>query len=268
MPPPVVLRATLPSQNGRISELSIPLYSPSLEPLWEEHQDGGKVDIAIYSLPYALEKDFMFFDIHSATKDEKIAEEVAKDVFILGYPFSRDELKASFGDEAPYFLPVWKRGSIASEPGARLDHRVLLIDSMSRPGMSGAPIVITEDARVLRAQNGADSELLRRLKAGDHTALKELDVDALSDEMVKRFRFLGVYSGVLGQARLAEVALGICWHVDVLRELVENSHQGKMPFHAPIANPHLDAFLAQFATPELTIKDPDGNVVKRTQLRK
>ena len=55
------------------------------------------------------------------------------DCFVLGYPKNID---------AGLDLPLWKRASIASEPS--IDHGGLprlLIDTATRKGMSGAPIV-------------------------------------------------------------------------------------------------------------------------------
>ena len=58
--------------------------------------------------------------------------EIGMEVFILGYPF---EIK-------PPAYPVWKRGSIASEPQlALLTTDYMLVDTASRPGMSGAPVI-------------------------------------------------------------------------------------------------------------------------------
>jgi len=205
--PPHFLKVSVVGKHGFLSELSLPLYGPSMEPMWEEHSDGSKVDIAIYPLPLALEKYFQFVDIQSAEDSTQIAETVGKDVFILGYPFSSDEMKAVFGEDAACYFPIWKHGTIATEPAVRLSRRVLLIDSLSRPGMSGAPIVIAQDAHFLRAQSEANSKVMERILAGDHRAILELDQEALADEMVKQFQFLGVYSGVIGSTRLAEVAL-------------------------------------------------------------
>lgn len=268
-PTPHYLKATVISKRGSVTELSLPLYGPSVTPRWEEHPLGGDVDIAIYPLPYALEKHFEFIDIHSAEDGDSIDEKVARDVFILGYPFSRDEMREVFGEGAPYYMPVWKHGSIATEPALRLGRRVLLIDSLSRAGMSGAPIVIAQDDKLLGAGNGANSAVFRQMLAGESNALdavRQIDTEALTEKTVKRFRFLGVYSGTIGSTRLAEVALGKCWHAETLRDLVANSKRGAMPHHAPITNEHYDAFLAQFADGELTIKDVDGEVIERTRI--
>ncbi|MEJ7935979.1 hypothetical protein WG907_17240 [Sphingobium sp. AN558] len=54
-------------------------------------------------------------------------------VFILGFPFGR----LGVG------MPVWKQGALASEPflAPLLDHRLLIVDTASRPGMSGSPVI-------------------------------------------------------------------------------------------------------------------------------
>ena len=57
---------------------------------------------------------------------------IGMEVFILGYPFKI----------APPAFPIWKRGSIASEPElVRMTGGYLYVDTASRPGMSGAPVI-------------------------------------------------------------------------------------------------------------------------------
>lgn len=270
LPTPQFIKATVIGKNRFVTELTLPLYGRSMQPQWDEHPAGSVVDLAIYPLPLALEKHFEFIDIHSAEDDANIAETIAKDVFILGYPFSRQEMTIAFGEDAPYYLPVWKRGSIATEPAVRLGRRVLLIDSLSRAGMSGAPVVIAQDDKLLGAGSHANSDLLAQMlsRQGDFLAnLSQIDTSALTEQTTKRFRFLGIYSGTIGSTRLAEVALGKCWHVDTLLELVTNPRGGEMPFHAPLSSDHYDAFLAQIPGGQLTIKDGDGKVIKRTSIR-
>lgn len=270
LPTPQFVKATVIGKNRFVTELTLPLYGPSMEPQWDEHPARSDVDLVIYPLPLALENHFEFIDIHSAEDEANIAETIAKDVFILGYPFSRQEMKSVFGEDAPYYLPVWKRGSVATEPAVRLGRRVLLIDSLSRAGMSGAPVLIAQDDKLLGAGSHANSELFARMLSGQGSILDNLsrvDTSALTEQTTKRFRFLGIYSGTIGSTRLAEVALGKCWHVDTLRELVANARSGEMPFHAPSPNDHYDAFLAQIPGGQLTIKNAEGEVINRTSIR-
>ncbi|CAI8821923.1 Serine protease [Pseudomonas sp. IT-P100] len=267
--PPHLLKVTVVSNSGGLIELTLPLYNAAMEPLWEEHPAGGDVDIVIYRLPITLENHFEFVDIHSAEDDTHINEAVAKDVFILGYPFSREDMIETFGDDAPYFLPVWKRGSIATEPALRLGGRVLLIDSLSRAGMSGAPVLIAQDEKRIGAGNNANNDLFKQMLGGNIGALDAfagLDTQALTNETEKCFKFLGVYSGTIGSTRLAEVALGKCWHVETLRELTASARNGEMPFHAPIPNAHYEAFFSQFVAGELIRKNVDGEVIDRVSI--
>jgi hypothetical protein len=264
---PHYLKATVRSNDAWLTELSLPLYSAAMEPLWHEHRAGHEVDVIVYALPLTMKKYFDLVDFVDAVDHKKIEASIAKDVFILGYPFSKKEMRDSFGDAAAYYLPVWKRGSIASEPALRFRNRVILIDALSRPGMSGAPIVVAEDEKVVSALSRGNEGVLRRLQNGDHSAILELDTNALSEGTKKRFNFLGVYSGVIGSTKLQEVALGKCWHADVLVELVQDHVSGRMPYHAPV-NPHgfYEKFIAEVRGGIMVRKDPKGNVIDRATL--
>lgn len=270
VPPPCYLKATVYSKSRMVTELSLPLYSASMEPRWKEHSSGRNVDVIFYQLPLALDTYFDFVDIHSAEDDATITENVAKDVFILGYPFSRDEMREAFGEEAPYYLPIWKRGSIATEPTLRLGKHVLLIDSLSRAGMSGAPVVIAQDDKLMNVGSQENYEAFNKILTGETGALEalaQLDTKTMTEVTVKRFRLLGVYSGTIGSTRLPEIALGKCWHVEVLRALISTPRHGIMPFHAPVKNDHYDTFLAERPDGSITFRNADGEVVEQVQMR-
>ena len=58
---------------------------------------------------------------------------VADEVFILGFPYK-------IGNASQ--IPIWKRGSVASEPELDCDNLPkLFVDTASRPGMSGSPVI-------------------------------------------------------------------------------------------------------------------------------
>ncbi|MEF3082735.1 trypsin-like peptidase domain-containing protein [Luteimonas sp. SMYT11W] len=264
-PPPHFLKIFVPTVSGGLSSLSLPLYDAEMAPRWEEHPDREAVDMAIFPLPLSLEQHFHFFDVPTAAGAHEIEEAVAKDVFVLGYPFSQDELRKSFGDGAPFFLPVWKRGSIATEPATRFNDRVILIDALSRPGMSGAPVLVAQDEPVLQSTSARNAEVFDAINRGGGNALEvlsRLDTASLRSSTVKRFSLLGVYSGVIGNTRLEQIALGKCWHVDTLRELTANSCPGAMPFHAPVANRFYDALLSEVSGGRLVVKNLEGEVVR------
>lgn len=108
----------------------IPIKSPGGKPLWLVHpQRGNQVDVI--ALPVDPPTQAEMYPINQMPS-EKLLLQVGMDVFILGYPFGI----------GPGGLPIWKRGSIASEPEILDSARpVILVDSASRPGMSGSPVI-------------------------------------------------------------------------------------------------------------------------------
>jgi hypothetical protein len=106
---------------------------------------------------------------------------------------------------------------------------------------------------------------LARLAAGDSNALHELDPSALTSAKKRKLKFLGVYSGTFGSTKLAETALGKCWHIDTLREAIEHPRRGQMPTHAPFENEHY-ADLLRNLEGKLIRKDADGSVKEELSL--
>ena len=154
---------------------------------WEHPSLGSKVDVGVVELLGELRGK----QTHSAelAGGEKLPVKVGQDVFVLGYPMGL--LKQGL-------LPVWKRGSIASEPELDVDDkRVMLIDTGTREGMSGSPVVAVSRLSAFRKD-----------ETGTATA---------SD----RARLLGVYSGRYGAENYSEVQLGICWKASLIDEIID-----------------------------------------------
>ncbi|WP_243840259.1 S1 family peptidase [Xanthomonas cannabis] len=268
-PSPHYLKANV-LKGTMLSELTIPLYGSKMALLWREHPAGRAVDLAIIQLPEGLASYFNFHDIYSVEDTTEISEMVGRDVFVVGFPFSRAELQEGFGANVPHFLPVWKRGTIATEPKVRLGDRVILIDTLSRPGMSGAPVFMAHDSQEYLPKSKKAADAMRRINESGPAEiddalqlLADADLENAKKVLVKRFKFLGIYSGTIGSTKLAEVALGKCWHADVVREAIEQARDGIMEFHAPSENEHYTKFLNRGQASILEIRDKDGNVVSR-----
>lgn len=245
---PHYFKLNLYSKNDDgILEYSLPLYGPDMMPLWKEHRVGSGVDLVIYRIPAQLENSckFMCVDIMPPNSDYSIKENVAKDVFVLGYPFSRAELHEAFGADAPDYIPLWKRGSIASEPDVLFGGRVLLIDSLSRAGMSGSPVFVAQDDKYMMSKNPHNLAVFKKFSEGElitDELLNNFNFEDTTSELIKNFQFLGVYSGTIGSTKLAEVALGKCWHANVLREIFSDPQKVVMVNHAPIFNEYYNKY--------------------------
>jgi hypothetical protein len=146
-----------------------------------------RVDVAILPIPSGAERPSITLYPLNILANSRLRIEIGMEVFILGYPF---EIRR------PAY-PVWKRGSIASEPDlARLTENYILVDTASRPGMSGSPVV--------------------RRSWTNH--MVEPGVVAVSEQPMDRF--IGVYSGRLPTDQPHEAQIGLVWDGSFIDEII------------------------------------------------
>jgi len=196
--------------DGRIKrdfrQVVLDLFDSDGEPKWLEHPTfGNRVDVVAMKLAklgsatlsnHPLNTYANFVDYDLAVGDE---------AFVLGYPLGLDG--------GPH-LPIWKRASIATEPHNDLEGMPkILIDTATRQGMSGAPVIAVR--RGLIAPRGAKG-------------IGESIFGAAET-------FLGVYSGRLGADALG-AQLGIVWKASAVDQIVRNGSRGKTPFGKDTTN--------------------------------
>ncbi len=124
---------------------------------------------------------------------DQIKATVADDVFVLGYPRGLD---------SGLYFPLWKKGSIASEPD--LDYKGLpriVIDCATREGMSGAPVIVR--------RFGLDG-------------LQEIKADSIIGTIED---FFGIYSGRIDVTDELSAHLGIVWKKSVIEEIIKGNQK-------------------------------------------
>lgn len=166
--------------------------------LWFQHPvHGQQVDVA--AIPLEIDPDVMTVDDVPETADMKI--EVGQDVFILGYPLEPLLTQA---------LPIWKRGTIASEPAYNFNGlNQFLVDTATREGMSGGLVVA-------RSSGGYSRENGPSILAGGSF-----------------FRRIGIYSGRLGANDDGLVQLGVVWRPVLIAETCAGGKAGDFQLAAP-----------------------------------
>lgn len=172
--------------------INIPIRDENDEPLWLVHAAQKIRPVDIVAIPLnadALKGKVTLFPVNELAPG-RIAIMIGMDVFILGYPF---------GSGPPSF-PVWKRGSIASEPDlVRMTTGYYLIDTASRPGMSGSPVILRSwKAHVMESSN--------------FTAMTDGTID----------RVIGIYSGRKDDAP-GEAQIGMVWHADYIDDIIDGN---------------------------------------------
>jgi hypothetical protein len=161
-------------------------------------QDSGKVNwlvhpthkrgIDLVAIPLLGEpvSSIHFYSINKMGSEDLLVG-IGMDVFVLGYPFG-------FGKTG---LPVWKRGSIASEPDL-VPHveKYLLVDTASRPGMSGSPVILRSH--------------------GTHVSR-----GGVSLTLGAANKFIGVYSGRLHTQDPLDAQIGMVWSATYIDEIID-----------------------------------------------
>jgi len=170
-----------------------------IKPVWYEHpQHRHNVDVVAIPIN-GIEKTRIRPANDPILTLHKIRLRPSLDVFILGFP------KGMSGGAN---FPVWKRGSIASEPDIDIDGLPkVFIDTATREGMSGSPVYAQE-------------------------------VGFWSPEGVTEFgesiigkgrRFFGIYSGRIGDDTFL-AQLGIVWKPTAIEEIIQGAMYGTSSF--------------------------------------
>lgn len=182
--------------KGRVGHYmlaDINLIDSEGNPIWLQHRMGQKVDVAalrILSLPENCE----VFDIRQPDENYNMGAFVGMDIFILGFP-------KNIALQTP--IPIWKRGSIASEPDLSVNNLpLILLDTATREGMSGAPVFLRSYGTALTLKGVA------MMGAGVYT------------------RFLGIYSGRYGAEDLLAAQLGRLWKASAIDEVLAEGRLG------------------------------------------
>ena len=178
---------------GEAIWLEIELLGSDSRSKWFEHPIFQReVDVVTLEIRLPPEAEDLPINDIPMTKDYKV--EVGQEVFILGYPFGLE-----WGG-----FPIWKRGSVASEPDIDMDRKpYLFVDAASRQGMSGSPTIFKDRRPV--------------------TILH-------ADCRVERFftGFIGVYSGREGVSEdESKMQLGRVWKKIVIDEIIHSRVRGK-----------------------------------------
>lgn len=166
--------------------LHLPLYDKENRPTWKIHPTLGR-GADIVALPVRLPWKHITGRAINDLPQAPLRTMVGSPLFILGYPFE------------PERYPVWKLATVASEPALTPALRpYLLVDSASRPGMSGAPVI----------QRG-----FGLVHIEDESGWK---LDTLNAPMT---RFVGIYSGRLHTKSPIDAQLGMVWPAELVEEV-------------------------------------------------
>ncbi len=160
---------------------------------WLQHPNGQDFDVAVFRV-HSLPEECTTYEAVRPNETSNMAIKPGMDVFIVGFPL---------GISKQGNFPIWKRGSVASEPDVPVENLpVILADTATMKGMSGSPVYVRSFGNAILENGGTD------IKPQTYT------------------RFIGVYSGSYGGEDELAAQLGRVWHKFVLDEVIDHATQG------------------------------------------
>lgn len=163
-----------------------PVVERDGDPLWLEHpRFGRRVDVVALRLQN-LDQVELYPHSLDSQQSEVVSPAISDGVSIVGFPFGMTG-GGAFG--------IWSRGFVATEPEIDFnDLPLFLIDSRTRPGQSGSPVIAYFNSGMVPMKNGG-------------AAVFSGPVEKL----------LGVYSGRIN----SQSDLGFVWKTSVITEILD-----------------------------------------------
>jgi len=117
---------------GYVSGIGFPLYTKDGKPIWLSSKEFPQADVALIPIIPSLCAGAKVFGISEDWTGGNIKIRPTSTITLIGYPYGYYDKKNC--------LPVWKTGSIASEPEVDFEGKPLFLADISAfPGMSGSP---------------------------------------------------------------------------------------------------------------------------------
>jgi len=161
------------------------LYHKDGRKKWLEHPELGNLcDVVAIELEDLVFKEFEDGFMLKTVSIERELEydifpRIMDGVFITGYPLKKEQSLSKY--------PIYKYGRIASEPDDKQNGERYYVDSKTKPGMSGSPVIRREEVEFKHKEG-----IMQQVKG--------------------RINFIGIYSG-RAEIRKDEyqAELGIVW---------------------------------------------------------
>lgn len=195
------------------------------ETTWLEHpQRAEGVDIAALALSFP--DDAVIVTQADLETDRILSAQIGMEVFIVDYPYG-------FGVHD--ILPIWKRGTIASEPMSRPDGLdKYYVDTYSHPGMSGSPVFAVarrqmirlspEASRVYKAHERGELSALELIQQIDPVELQRGAFDGVA------LNLIGIYGGRVRVAGNKDPNLGVVYGATSIEEVFSQPVRTMHPF--------------------------------------
>lgn len=192
VPDELLVLHNVAGELGRWNSVGEPLYDGAGNPLWFEHPTHGR-QVDVVALPLTQSSGVQIYAYDPANPGPGIVYGPSDPLSIIGFPF---------GMAAGGALGIWVQGTVASEPDIDYnDLPCLLVDSRTRSGQSGSPVI------AYRTSGYQTAEATMVMAGG------------VAEQ------FIGVYSGRINE----QSDLGFVWKASALVDILNGQQRGLLP---------------------------------------
>jgi hypothetical protein len=192
---------------GDVHTVRLPLFNKRQRPLWIASATTPEADMAVIPLPTACSEGCDVRCISADwAKSGNLKVRPTSNVTLIGYPYGYHDKKNA--------LPIWKTGSVASEPLVDFDGKPLIvIDISAFPGMSGAP-AFASSYGMYETEEGATTVGGARRFLGVYASMQMLKERKFLEELAH-----GTRLGIVTQESLE---LGHVWKAGLIIKTIDS----------------------------------------------
>ena len=197
---------------ANVKEIIYPLFTNGGERTWFTHPDVPAADVAVLPLPSQVmtEGGYQLFPISKTHVEVPMKVRATSTVTLIGYPHGFYDAKNQ--------LPIYKTGSVASEPEVDFDGEPkFMVDVSNFPGMSGSPVIAVATGMYESSENRAVSPGSPRRFLGVFAS----DIVLKKDKYLEELGVGEEERGGIGIRNDESLQLGAVWKASLLTDLIE-----------------------------------------------
>jgi len=194
------------TEPGKIKPIRYPLFAKNGKPVWITSSSYPEADLAVIPLVTSLYKDCKINCISAKWAEGKLKVRPTTNIALVGYPYGFYDKKNG--------LPIWKTGSVASEPSIDFDGKPLfLIDVSAYPGMSGSPVFAISYGMYEMEEGGTSIGGIRRF-LGVYASMQMIGKNKYLEEIVHDAKF--------GIVEYESLEIGYVWKADLVLKTIKS----------------------------------------------
>jgi hypothetical protein len=192
--------------SADVKPIRLPLFTTEQRPIWISPVKQPDADVAVLPIPVTTYQDCKINCMSPDWSSRDLRVRPTSPITLIGYPYG-------FYDSTNQ-LPIWKTGSVASEPDVDFDGKPLfLVDVSAFPGMSGSPVLAISHGTFETEDGNVSTGRMNRF-LGIFASMKMREENRYLEELP--------HSTNLGIRARESLELGHVWKARLITETVES----------------------------------------------